>query len=177
MVLPLPVRHLLVACVLAVTGACQGPQPQREMTVGVPPVVVARTLLPTLCTDTSPEERAAVLNRLPRPLAVERAERTVNAGKLSPRSVLAGVSIVLPAPPNATPAWLQRVLTCHAADVALGKVPVMPDDPFSDVQTWLQMAARSVGSTVVVQIEPMDRAEAGHVLERADRWGRFPVTP
>ncbi len=82
---------------------------------------------------------------------------------------------LLPAPESLRAAWLQRVLTCHQADVALGEIPAAPEDPFSDHAAWLSISAHPQGGTLIVRVAPTDEAQVSAVLEHAMRWARRPA--
>ncbi len=157
---------------LTVLAACASPPTAQ---VPLPCVAAARTLPGGYCADATAQDRAAILNRLPRPLTVEPIQHAVTAGKLPARSVLVGASIVFPAPESLSAAWLQRVLTCHEADVALGEIQAAPDDPFSDPSAWLGISAQPQGGTLIVRVAPEDEAQAVAVLDHATRWARRPA--
>lgn len=160
---------------LIVLGACAAPQ----IAPATPPcVAAARTLPGGYCADATAEARAAILDRLPRPLSVDPVQHEILAGKFPARSTLVGAAIVLPAPESMSPAWLQRVLTCHEADVALGQIQAQRDDPFCNPSAWLGIAAYPHRGTLVIRIEPSDESQAASVLAQATRWAsRFTTTP
>ncbi len=163
---------------LVLCAACAGPQATPAEPVPPPCVAAAHTLPGGYCADATAQDRLATLDRLPRPLRVDPLQRDVTAGKLHPRSVLVGAAIVLPAPESLSAAWLQRVLTCHEADVALGTIAASPDDPFSDPAAWLTISAYPQGGTLVVRIEPTDESQAKGVFDQANRWaGRHGSKP
>ena len=162
---------LLLAALTGLT-ACASPP---TAAVPLPCVAAARTLPRGYCADATAQDRAAVLNRLPRPLTVEPLHHEVTVGKLPARSVLLGASIVLPAAESLSAAWLRRVLTCHQADVALGQIQASPDDPFSEPSAWLSISAQPQGGTLIVRVAPSEEAQAGAVLDHATRWAVRPA--
>ncbi len=132
----------------------------------------ARSLPPALCADASAAERVVALDRLPLPLSVDREIHGNIATKVTSIPARYGTTLVVPAPASVSPAWLQRTITCHQADVALGDTQPRADDPFAVPADWLQVDVRADGATLVVRLEPTDRGHSAEVLDRARRWAQ-----
>ncbi len=127
------------------------------------------------CADITPAERCGLLLRLPRALEVTPLSRTVLSNKLPQRVQLIGASLVFPAPADINPAWLQRTLICHQADVAAHPSLAAADDPLVLPGAWLDVAAHQEGGTLVVTLASSDPAQAEAILARARAWHSKPL--
>lgn len=85
--------------------------------------------------------------------------------RASEQAVLVGAQVRLPAPPNVSKEYLERVLTCHAnSNVASNAA-----DPFRPaVGSVSSVDVKSEGATLAVQIRGSDKFATQDILERAE---------
>ena len=91
------------------------------------------------------------------------------SGKGTYRNRLVGTRFWLPARPGATPQWLERMLRCHQALLALAPTSTQPtaSDPFWLPDGWFEIDVipGSGGFEVVLRADSV--AEGQRILERA----------
>ena len=163
------VRSVAVARGFLLGCSCASPQAARDSNHATARDT-AHALPSGFCADATAKDRLAVLNRLPQPLAVEPLIRHISYAKFASRQVANGALLVLPAPEGVSPAWLQRTLTCHEADVVLGRGEAADADPVVLPTDWVAVAAYAKGGTLVVRLEADNPDLAQEVLTRAQAW-------
>jgi hypothetical protein len=129
----------------------------------------ARSLPAVQCADVTPAEREAQILGVSGLLGVDPLTTTVRRAKHADGTRLAGTVLRYAAPPAVTPAWFQRELECHAADVALGRVPARDDDPYVSPAAWLDFEVATAGSALVITVRAPDSEAAADTIERARR--------
>jgi hypothetical protein len=126
------------------------------------------------CADASPADRTAHLLDRTALRGVELSTTAVPSGHGNQEARLRGARLRYVAP-EASPAFLEHVIDCHQADVALGLVPADDHDPFALPDSWLAVDVHADHSDLVIELRGHDHEAAAEALRRARLFAGLPA--
>jgi hypothetical protein len=102
--------------------------------------------------------------------SVEPLYQYVMGGPNGREAHLSGAELHLRPLPGLTTELLERGLSCHAAQLVLGRATAEPDDPYVLPAGWVKLDVSSGGASFNVKLTADDPGRAHEVVERATRF-------